>query len=180
MLQIPLLLTLFRLCIAPWLLTLVLIFFLPTESLNERFLIALLIALGGLTDYLDGYLARRWKQETELGRLLDPLADKFFVLCIAITLLALHMIPLWWALIVVGRELWVTALREIAVSYRFSLKVASVGKLKTTLQIMYLAAAVLLSATPYEFLLTILKYVSIVVTIYSAYRYTVTFLHHKN
>jgi CDP-diacylglycerol--glycerol-3-phosphate 3-phosphatidyltransferase len=70
---------------------------------------SLLLALGVLTDRLDGYFARRYDQETEWGRILDPLADKIAVAVVGLVLLILGRIPLWFVAAIVGRDLLILA-----------------------------------------------------------------------
>jgi len=70
---------------------------------------SLLLALGVLTDRLDGYFARRYNQETEWGRILDPLADKIAVAVVGLVLLILGRIPLWFVAAIVGRDLLILA-----------------------------------------------------------------------
>jgi CDP-diacylglycerol--glycerol-3-phosphate 3-phosphatidyltransferase len=99
--------------------------------------------LAALTDLVDGWLARRGKQETSIGKLLDPLADKLLVSTALIVLLAMGRIPIWatWMVVViVGRELAVTGLRGLA-SARGQVMAASwLGKLKTLSQNVALGA----------------------------------------
>jgi CDP-diacylglycerol--glycerol-3-phosphate 3-phosphatidyltransferase len=88
-----------------------------------------------LTDLLDGYLARRRKQVTTLGRLLDPIADKLLISSALISLVQLGLAPAWMVAIILGREFAVTGLRSIAVSEGFSIGVSTIGKGKMVLQV---------------------------------------------
>ena len=100
-------------------------------------LIAWCFIVGALTDLLDGWLARRGKQVTSIGKLLDPLADKLLVSTALIVLLAIERIPIWatWMVVViVGRELAVTGLRGIASAGGQIVAASPLGKVKTVMQ----------------------------------------------
>jgi cardiolipin synthase len=84
---------------------------------------------------VDGYLARKWNQETEFGKFLDPLADKFLVIGTFITFLFLHkQIELWMVLVVIFRDMLITILRWLAIREGFSLRTTVMGKVKTAFQ----------------------------------------------
>ncbi len=101
--------------------------------------------LASITDGLDGYLARKRKQITTLGMLLDPLADKLMVTAAYIILVAYtpNIVPPWIAVIVIGREFLVSGLRSIAASEGFTIEASDIGKLKTVIQIVSVVAAIL-------------------------------------
>jgi CDP-diacylglycerol--glycerol-3-phosphate 3-phosphatidyltransferase len=96
---------------------------------------ASLFLVTALTDILDGYLARRRKQVTTLGRLLDPIADKLLVSSALISLVWLQMVPAWMVVIIVGREFAVSGLRSIAAHEGFSINVSPLGKGKMVTQV---------------------------------------------
>ena len=93
--------------------------------------------LASITDGLDGYLARRRRQITTLGMLLDPLADKLMITAAYIVLVAYtpNIVPPWIAVIIIGREFLVSGLRSIAASEGFTIEASEIGKLKTVIQI---------------------------------------------
>ncbi len=102
-------------------------------------LIALIIfVLASLTDYLDGYIARVFNEESKLGQFLDPLADKFLVASAFISFLQLEaeLIPYWMVLLVIFREFLITALRITALSQTVEVETMTLGKAKTTLQLL--------------------------------------------
>jgi len=101
--------------------------------------------LASITDGLDGYLARRRKQITTLGMLLDPLADKLMVTAAYIILVAYNprIVPPWIAVIIIGREFLVSGLRSIAASEGFTIDASEIGKLKTVIQIVSVVSAIL-------------------------------------
>ncbi|MBI3321624.1 MAG: CDP-diacylglycerol--glycerol-3-phosphate 3-phosphatidyltransferase [Candidatus Omnitrophica bacterium] len=90
--------------------------------------------LAGATDWLDGYLARRWNQVSPLGALLDPIADKVLVLGTFLAFVQLHLIPAWMVLIIALREFVITGVRLFAASRQIVLPAAKEGKHKTVSQ----------------------------------------------
>jgi CDP-diacylglycerol--glycerol-3-phosphate 3-phosphatidyltransferase len=96
---------------------------------------ALVFAIASATDLLDGYLARRQKQITKLGILLDPLADKLLVISALIMLVDMGMVPAWIAIIIILREFLVTGLRIVALSRNIMIPAESGGKIKTVAQV---------------------------------------------
>ena len=96
-----------------------------------------------LTDWADGYLARRWHQTTPLGALLDPLADKILVLGIFLVFVQLRLAPAWMVLVIVVRESLITGMRLVAAGHHVVLSAERTGKHKTVSQMA--AIAVILS-----------------------------------
>jgi len=94
-----------------------------------------LFLAAALTDLLDGYLARRRKQVTTLGRLLDPIADKLLISSALISLVQLKIAPAWMVVIIIGREFAVSGLRSIAAHEGFSINVSTLGKGKMVSQV---------------------------------------------
>ncbi len=99
-----------------------------------------LFLLASGTDWLDGYLARRWQQTTPLGALLDPIADKVLVLALFVTFAAMRLMPWWMALVVVIREVLITTVRLLAAHHQVILSAAKEGKQKMVSQIVTLTA----------------------------------------
>lgn len=143
--NIPNILTLARIAFIP---LLVVLFYLPFEWSMP--VAAAFFALAAVTDWLDGYLARRWNQSTPFGAFLDPVADKLMV-AVALALL-IERFDTWVltlpALVIIGREIVISALREwmAEMGKRGAVAVSWIGKLKTTLQMM--AILVLLAFPP--------------------------------
>lgn len=102
-----------------------------------------------VTDYLDGYLARAWKQQSALGRMLDPIADKLLV-SVAILVLAVDGMfdgtSFWAAVIILMREVFVSGLREFLAELRVSVPVTRLAKWKTTMQLIAVAALLIAPA----------------------------------
>lgn len=146
--NLPILLTWIRVALIP---ICVAVFFLPDTLLREEMRNvtgALIFALAAITDWLDGFLARRLKQTSAFGAFLDPVADKLIVAAALILLVELDRTPGWMAMIIIGREIAISALREwmAEIGSRKSVAVAYIGKLKTTAQMV--AILLLLYAGP--------------------------------
>jgi CDP-diacylglycerol--glycerol-3-phosphate 3-phosphatidyltransferase len=105
---------------------------------NELLALAIFLAASG-TDLLDGYLARRWKQITTVGTLLDPVADKLLISSALIAMVQVHVIPAWIAITIIGRDFAVTGLRSIAASSGFTIKASDLGKSKMVMQVIAVA-----------------------------------------
>lgn len=101
---------------------------------NEQVALAIFL-LAAATDFLDGYLARRWKQTTTVGTLLDPIADKLLISSALVSLVQVHVIPGWMAILVISREFAVTGLRSIAAASGITIKASDLGKTKMLAQV---------------------------------------------
>ncbi|RMD81361.1 MAG: CDP-diacylglycerol--glycerol-3-phosphate 3-phosphatidyltransferase [Lentisphaerae bacterium] len=99
----------------------------------------ILAILAGGTDFIDGYLARRYNQVTDLGKLLDPLTDKVFTLSSFIILTYYHWVPIWVTCLILSREFAVSGLRQIAATQGSVISAKWIGKWKTVLQMLVLA-----------------------------------------
>ena len=144
MTNIPNLLTLLRVLLIP---VFILLFYLPFEW--SYLAASAVFAVASLTDWLDGYLARRWEQSTPFGAFLDPVADKLMV-AVALVMLVEEHASFWLtlpAVIIIGREIVVSALREwmAELGARAQVAVSNLGKWKTTAQ---MVALVILIANP--------------------------------
>ncbi len=95
---------------------------------------AWLYSAATLTDFFDGWLARRWGLETVMGRFLDPLADKLIVMSMLIMLVPLHRVPAWMVVVVLTREITITGLRAVASIEGLVIAAGQDGKAKTALQ----------------------------------------------
>lgn len=116
------------------------IYYLPENwlSIADKNLIATtLFIAAAITDWLDGYLARKWGQVSSFGAFLDPVADKLIVAAALLVLLNFDRVPVWVALVIIGREITISALREWMAQIGASASVAVhfVGKLKTAMQL---------------------------------------------
>lgn len=96
---------------------------------------AAIFGIASLTDWLDGYLARRRKQVTALGQILDPLADKLLISATLISLVQLDLVQSWMVGVIIGREIAVTGLRNLAYSRGLTMPASGLGKLKMASQV---------------------------------------------
>jgi CDP-diacylglycerol---glycerol-3-phosphate 3-phosphatidyltransferase len=170
--NLPNSLTLFRIFLVP-----VLVVVLLTKKSEHGLLIGTgIFGLAVLTDYLDGYLARRRREVTRLGTLLDPIADKLLTTAAFIALVDLKAVPAWVVLIIVGREIVVTGLRNIASSRGVLIPASALGKGKMVLQV--IAIFGLLGGQRFAVLRLpgmILLWLAVVVAMVSAGAYIETF-----
>jgi CDP-diacylglycerol--glycerol-3-phosphate 3-phosphatidyltransferase len=113
----------------------VVVVLLTVEIRNWALWGASLFLAAALTDLLDGYFARRRKQVTTLGRMLDPIADKLLISSALISLVQLKIAPAWMVVIIIGREFAVSGLRSIAAHEGFSIDVSTMGKGKMVTQV---------------------------------------------
>ena len=96
-----------------------------------------------LTDWADGYLARRRKQITPLGQVIDPLADKLLISAALISLVQMELAPAWMVLIIIGREFAVTTFRSIAYARGVVVPASPLGKMKMVAQVVAILALIL-------------------------------------
>lgn len=96
---------------------------------------AVIFALAAFTDFIDGYLARKRKEITKLGILLDPIADKILVITALILMVDMVLIPAWIAIVIIAREFIVTGLRIVALTKDIVIPAEMGGKIKVTAQI---------------------------------------------
>ena len=104
---------------------------------------ALIFALASITDWLDGYLARRRKQVTALGQIIDPIADKLLTSAAFVSLIQMGLAPAWMVAIIIGREFAVTALRSIAYARGVVIPASPLGKVKMVAQVVAILALIL-------------------------------------
>ena len=109
---------------------------------NEWLALAIFLTAAG-TDLLDGYLARRWKQETTIGTLLDPIADKLLISAALISLVQVRVLPGWMAILIIGREFAVSGLRSIAAAEGYTIKASDLGKTKMFSQVVAISCMLL-------------------------------------
>ena len=139
-LTVPTMLTLLRILLIP---VLVLVFYLPYKWTN--FAAAFIFAFASVTDWLDGWIARRYNQFSTFGAFLDPVADKLMVAVSLVVVLSVldGRKAVWmalWSAVIIGREIAVSALREwmAELGERATVKVATIGKIKTIVQMLAL------------------------------------------
>jgi len=109
----------------------------------NAFLALSIFLIAAATDLLDGYLARRWKQITTVGTLLDPIADKLLISAALISLVQIHMVPAWVVVLIIGREFAVSGLRSIAAAERYMMQASDLGKTKMITQVVAITMVLL-------------------------------------
>ena len=162
--NIPNALTLGRILIIPVFIVLLTVW----QSSLSHVLAAIIFALASITDYLDGYLARKWKVVSNFGKFADPMADKILVMTAFIMLVELKMAPAWVVAIIICRELAVTGLRLLLVENGGTVLAAAMpGKIKTFSQMFAIIFLLLHWNLPGQILL----YIALFFTLYSGYDY---------
>jgi CDP-diacylglycerol--glycerol-3-phosphate 3-phosphatidyltransferase len=166
---IPNLLSFFRILSIPFVVIL-----LHFSDPFTSFLAALIFSIAGITDLLDGYIARQQRSETIVGRLLDPMADKLLILSALIMLVSLGRVAAWIVVLIVAREVAVTGLRGIASAEGLIIPASRGGKAKTMLQSLALIGLLLhyeYLGINFHLLGTLLLWVALVVTVWSGVDY---------
>ena len=162
--NLPNLLTLARIVLIP-------IFLLMTSLASSNVMhiaAAVVFAIASITDYLDGYLARKWHVVTNFGKFADPLADKMLVMSAFIMLVGIDQAPAWVVSVIICRELAVTGLRLLLVENGGTVLAAAMpGKIKTVTQML----SIILLLCHLHFVGTIMLYIALFFTIYSGYDY---------
>jgi CDP-diacylglycerol--glycerol-3-phosphate 3-phosphatidyltransferase len=163
-LNVPNVLTLLRIVAVP-----VIVVALLGETPDGDVIAAAVFALAALTDGLDGYIARRSKEVTTFGKLMDPLADKLLIVAALVTLVSLDRLAAWVAMVIIARELAVTALRTLAAEQGVVISASWLGKLKTLLQVAAVFALIIWDPAPVG--VDVLVYIALAVTVISGADY---------
>lgn len=139
-----------------------------------HFVAAMLFLVASLTDWLDGYIARKYHLITNMGKFLDPLADKLLVSAAFILLVELGLAPAWIVIVIISREFAVTGLRLVASGEGIVLAASNMGKLKTVSQILAIAL-LMLHNFPFSYLNIpvdiIVLYIAFILTTWSGIDY---------
>jgi len=163
-LNAPNVLTVLRILMIP-----VIVVALLEETAEGDVIAAALFALAALTDGLDGYIARRHRQETTFGKLMDPLADKLLVTAALVSLVSLDRIAAWVAMVIIAREFAVTGLRSVAAERGVVISASWLGKAKTGLQVAAIFGLIAFDDSPLG--VDILVYAAVAMTIISGADY---------
>ncbi len=167
MVHLPNLLTCFRILLVP-----ILVVVLLTKFEGKALVGLSLFLLAALTDFLDGYLARRWKLVTRLGMLLDPAADKILTAAAFISLVEMGRAPAWMVVAILSREFAVSTLRSVAASENMVIAASNSGKIKTVTQIVAIALLIIQTRLgPFDVLATVALWVALTATLYSGLEY---------
>lgn len=136
--NLPNLLTMLRVVLIP-----VALYLIVEGTPTANFWAAMVYAVSAITDFLDGWLARRMGLESVLGKFLDPLADKLLVISSLVAMVAMARVPAWVVILIVARELSITSLRVIAISEGVQIGASQGGKEKAALQMLAVLALML-------------------------------------
>ena len=138
-------------------------------EITMRILATIIFAAASITDYCDGKIARKYNLVTNLGKLLDPLADKILVISALVTLTKFDEISLWFVLIIIFRELLITGLRSIVAAEGVVIAAGNLGKWKTFVQMVVLVIIILF---PLSFKINnILLLIPVILTVVSGAEY---------
>jgi CDP-diacylglycerol--glycerol-3-phosphate 3-phosphatidyltransferase len=162
--NLPNLLTVLRIMLVP-----ALVVALLGNTPGGDVLAAIVFALASLTDFIDGYLARARDSITTFGKLMDPLADKLLIVAALISLVSLHRLAAWVAMVIITRELAVTVLRLAATQAGVVMAASMFGKVKTCLQIAAILAVIAVHGHPLW--VSALLYATVLVTVLSGLDY---------
>jgi CDP-diacylglycerol---glycerol-3-phosphate 3-phosphatidyltransferase len=148
----------------------------PVRALSA----GIVFSLASATDWLDGYLARKWGQVTKAGKLLDPIADKILIMAALVILVEIrsNIVHSWIAIVLIGREFAVTGLRAIASSDGIVIPAESVGKYKVGAQITAVLCLLLDYYIPREWMRDLgaaALWVAMILSVYSAFQYFRTY-----
>lgn len=181
-LNTPNAITLTRIAMIP-----VFLYFTYVESRVNSFIAAIVYAVTGTTDFLDGWVARRKNLVTVIGKFLDPLADKLIVMAALVMLVHLGRVAAWVVIVIMAREFMVTGLRSIAMSEGIVIAAGQEGKHKTAFQVAAITFLLLHYTYPVDAVLfsfdldanrvgTLLLYVSLFFSVWSAWTYFAGFI----
>jgi CDP-diacylglycerol---glycerol-3-phosphate 3-phosphatidyltransferase len=172
-LNLPNTLTLSRIFLTPLLVVILL-----TRIDGKEIYGVVIFVIAALTDYFDGYLARKRNQVTDIGKLLDPIADKLLITSAFISLVELNLAPAWMVVIIVGREFAVSGIRSIAAAQGYVMPANVLGKLKTVCQVLTIVVLIVADTyiEPWERFGRFLLWVTVAISLISAANYLWIFL----
>ncbi|WP_297487620.1 CDP-diacylglycerol--glycerol-3-phosphate 3-phosphatidyltransferase [uncultured Cetobacterium sp.] len=166
------------------------IYFLQESSVGSngemyRLIAFAIFMFASLTDWLDGYIARKYNLITDLGKIMDPLADKILVISALVIFVKLDYIPSWMSIVVIAREFLISGIRTIAAAKGEVIPAGMLGKYKTTTQMIVIMIMLVfgLGKTPsnaefYKNLYFYLTLIPVVLTVWSGWEYSVKAKHY--
>ena len=174
MAHLPNFLSLFRILLVPVLVTV-----LFTKFEGREYVGLVVFLLASLTDFLDGFVARRQNHVTRLGKLLDPAADKILTSAAFISLVELGLAPAWMVAAIVAREFAVSTLRSVLASEDVIVGATMAGKVKTTLQIIAISVLIIKHQLgDFSQLAPVLLWLALIASVYSGVEYFVRYMPH--
>lgn len=166
--------TIFRILLVPVFLVIIL-----TEMQNKEIIAFLVFITASLTDALDGYVARKMNQVTDLGKFLDPLADKLLISAALLALVHLGRVAAWVAAVIIIREVFITGFRYYYFFKDNSFSASWLAKRKTLFQVISIAIIIIHTRLPYPDVMlqlgTVLLYVAVFLSVYSGLEYLVKY-----
>ena len=153
--NLPNRLTILRMILVPVVMIIMLCHFTDASVLGvsvQSIIAAIVFIVASLTDWFDGYIARRDNLVTNFGKVMDPLADKLIVTAVMLCLMVEGVFPVWCAMIILARDFLITGIRVIAVAEGISVAASTWGKVKTTIQMISMVIAILFGTSEIAFL----------------------------
>lgn len=175
--NLPNRLTIFRMIMVPLVMVFMLVDMIEGGIFGityQSMISALIFIVASLTDWFDGYIARRDNLVTNFGKVMDPLADKLIVTAVMLCLMVSGVFPVWCAMIILARDFLITGIRVIAVAEGISVAASMWGKVKTTIQMVSMVIAILFGASEIPVLYWIAQasiYLSTLATLISGISY---------
>lgn len=167
-------LTILRILLVP-----IFLVILMTEMQNKEIIAFLIFLLAAVTDAIDGYIARRLNQVTELGKFLDPLADKLLISAALLALVSQGYVEAWVASVIILREIFITAFRFYFLVKENTFSASWIAKKKTLFQIISISLLILHPRLPYSKVIfdfgTVVLYFAVFLTIYSGIEYIIKY-----
>ncbi len=168
--NLPNIITMLRILLIP-----VFIAFMFVGQVGYTIAAFVIFVVASLTDFVDGYIARKYQLVTNFGKLIDPLADKLVVSCALIALVQMSQIHSWIAMVIIAREFLVTTLRIVAIEQGYVMAADRVGKLKTFIQLVAIGALIFDNITVVAVygvaFSTVAIYAALILTVYSGFHY---------
>jgi CDP-diacylglycerol--glycerol-3-phosphate 3-phosphatidyltransferase len=150
-----------------------------TEMQNKEFIAAAVFLIAAISDAVDGYIARKFNQVTDLGKFLDPLADKLLITGALLALVHLGLVEAWAAAIIILREIFMTGFRFYFLVKDAMFSASWMGKQKTAFQNISIALIILSAKLPYKdifFMIgTVTLYIAVLLTVLSAVDYLIKY-----
>ena len=144
------------------------------EAPMNRYLAVLIFIVASLTDFLDGYIARKYNMVSNFGKFMDPLADKILVMAAMVSMVALGDLPSWVVIVILAREFAITGFRTLAVEANIVMAASWWGKVKTTVQMIMIPVVLLnLSFAGIAVLEQALIWLSVFFTVFSGADYMI-------
>lgn len=147
----------------------------PSGGTLYRGIALALFAVASLTDFFDGYIARKYNLITDLGKIMDPLADKILVISALVVFVYLDYIPPWMSIVVIAREFLISGIRILAAAKGEVIAAGNSGKYKTTSQLIVILIMLAFGRNPYNYYLMLIP---VILTVWSGWEYTVKAKHY--